>query len=288
MSLRTDLRSYLRDNWQASVRHHSSSDESCPGAERQQRLTVSFVSQLTIADSFLAPRPHHQRTQGQEWMGCRPHRGPRPRPGGLGSCRRSYCRAKQSHFSISLLSVSHHKLEHQRYKKKVQTFASVSKTFTPAATDGAAPFIFSVSGPIQSGEVINQLKAVLLHSYWIWNPSRQRNTGWSLKHKQNKSFRRMQTLRVKDKNAEYESRKTEYELEALSLNLSLKWIKLWPRHRAVTWVEDSSVNNKSCKYAPHQLSQQWYHAPDFNSPQWNEISFAVVLLYCFSSVIYHF
>lgn len=124
MSLRTDLRFYLRDNCQASVRHHSSSDESCPGAERQQRLMVSFVSQLTIADSLLAPRLHHQRTQGQEGTGCRPHRGPRPRPGALGSCRRSlaragcYCQVKQSHFSISLLSVSHHKLEHQKYKKK--------------------------------------------------------------------------------------------------------------------------------------------------------------------------
>lgn len=54
----------------------------------------------------------------------------------------------------------------------MQSFASIS--LSPAASDGATPFVFSLTGAILSAAVINQLKAVLLHSYWILNPSEQK------------------------------------------------------------------------------------------------------------------
>lgn len=77
MSIRMGPCSYSRDNCQASASHHSTSDERCLGAERRQQLTLSFVSQLTIPDSFLAPPPGNPGAGG---AGLQTRKKSRPEP----------------------------------------------------------------------------------------------------------------------------------------------------------------------------------------------------------------
>lgn len=83
------------------------------------------------------------------------------------------------------------------------------KSKSAATSDGAAPFIFSGTGPIQSAEVINQLKAV--SSFILDLKPIRAEKHWA---------KTQLKMRMQSMNPDHE-RKTHKELEALFLNVSL-------------------------------------------------------------------
>lgn len=129
----------------------------------------------------------------------------------------------------------------------MQTFASIS--LSPAASDGAAPFVFSLTGAIPSAAVMNQLKAVLLRSYWISNASEQKKR-WTKQQPEQVIQEKLSKVKIRMLRMNpHQEREAEDELGTLFQLLSPKMNKHAAGWRASAFI----INLKSTK---QQLPQQ--------------------------------